>query len=624
MDDLEERILRFCRDDKDKMLIIEGDAGSGKSTLAAMLCFEEKKHSHQIIETAPDGSSPLAISPSLLAGRPLLTIRLRDLEITGNPEFKLGQSILSHLKILNKKELDKQFSRAVFLLDGFDELCMMIEDVCDRENMLSQLCSWLLGDYKLILTSRPKYIHVERLSDAFSFSMISLQHFNPRKREEWLNRYRKLITKDSGAVDEKVAQYILSMDEDSVSNLCDTPMTLYLLIGSKANFELTKNEWALYRHIFTVAVVNTPYAGQLGGSSHPMGSNKSRMLYWITEEIAYKMYCADESPEDQSTIQTEDGQFLVTGKTVTRIIEKLLKDRQFYESAVQAGLKDVNSFDLQRIHALCCYWRSGSTDGPVEFYHNNIRDFFLCEKIRRELNWLYQESGSDEAKTDRMAQRLVNLFKYGKINETVCRFLGAYARDAVSTQQRTEFPLREKEHPLLPTLYQKLLTNGLLYDGLGVNNHGEAIMNILRNTAIVYRNVYEPILEKEEKIHWWNDVMAVNRSGMMRYFFICFVGEIGSRSDLHFANLYRAVMCNADLHSADLTFANLQFADLSWANLREANLREADLQRADLSYADLHGADLRGATSPIGGFLSDSQDEQIAEWKSLEIPGLKF
>lgn len=377
---------------------------------------------------------------------------------------------------------------------------------------------------------------------------------------------------------------------------------------------------------FSDAVVNTPYTEQADDTRpiHPMGAEIGGLLYWITEEIAYQMYCVGETPEEQSTIQTEDGQFLVTGETVEKIINDLFDDEQFCKAAKQANLKKANSFDLQRIHALCCYWCSGTTDGPVEFYHNNIRDFFLCEKIRRELNWLYQESGSDEVKTDRMAQRLVNLFKYGKINETVCRFLGAYACDAVSTQQRTEFPLREKEHPLLPTLYQKLLTNGHLYDGLGVNNHGEAIMNILRSTAIVYRKVYEPILEKEEKIHWWNDVMAVNRSGMMRYFFICFVGEIGSRSDLHFANLYRAVMCNADLHSADLTFANLQFADLSWANLREANLREAHLQRADLSYADLHGADLRGATSPFGGFLSDSQDEQIAEWKSLEIPGLKF
>lgn len=679
IDDLEERIQRFCGDGNDKMLIIEGDAGTGKSTLAAKLCFEERKHSRQILDTVPEGGSPSPSSSGLLAGSPLLTVRLRDLKISGNEEHQLGLSILSHLEIRDKEELKKLFPRAVLLLDGFDELYMKLQTALGKafncENMLNQLCGWLPGGCKLILTSRPKCVNVNRLSKAFSSSVISLEHFSPRKREIWLNQYRNAFPENGDAVDEEVAQYILSIDKGSVSNLCDTPMTLYLLIGSKAKFELTKNEWALYRYIFADAVVNTPYTEQADGTHpiHPMGPDIGGLLYWITEEIAYKMYCAGEAPEDQSTIRTEDGQFLVTGETVRKIINDLLQNEQFRKEAEQAGLNEAKSFDLQRIHALCCYWRSGSTDGPVEFYHNNIRNFFFCEKIRRELNQLYQERGTDEEKTKKMALCLVNLFKYGEINETVCRFLRSFTREAVFRQDEKEFPLLEKRHPLLPWLYQNLLTQGRLFDKLERNDHINSIRNILLNTGLVYHQVYKPILKEGERIHWWNDLKAVNRSLMMKCIFKTYIGEIAfmsdlrgvdlTRADLRWADLSRTDFSGADLRWADLSGADLSGTDLSgtdlrWAYLFKASLHLAHLLKADLSHADLRGADLSGAgllnadllkadlrgadLSGAGlrgadlrgadlyaarlpdGFRSIVQEEQIEHLKSLKIPGLKL
>lgn len=654
MDDLLGRIQRFCGG-QEKMLIIEGDAGSGKSTFAAKLCFEERKHSRQIINPDLDGNIPSPPAPGLLAGRPLLTVRLRDLDDTRNLEQRLGKSILSHLNIQDKKELAKRFPRAVFLLDGFDELCVMLkEQVRDCENMLVQLCGWLPGDCKLILTSRPKYIQVERLHT--TFSRISLQHFSPQKRKTWLDQYRALFQGDSSAVDKKVEQYILSIRKNSVSNLCDTPMALYLLIGSKANFELTKNEWALYNYVFSDAIVNTPYAD----TAHPMGPNMGGLLYRITEEIAYKMYRANGSQGARDgMIPTGDGQFLITDQGVTETIKELLKNPVFQEEAVEAGLTDHETQQriLKRSHALCCYWRSnsGPADGPVEFHHNNIRDFFLCEKIRRTFNDLYQQSGTDEENLKKMTERLVSLFKYGEVNETVCHFLREYARNAVSIQQQNkkEFPLLEKAHSLLPLLYQKLLTDGILYDGLEMKDHVGAIKNILQSTALVYHSVYEPILNAGERIRWWNDVAAVNHSDIINYIFCQLVTKIGYRSDLQKADLHRADLHGADLRGADLSGtdlnrinlhgakmhevhlhgANLYRADLSKtvlirADLKEANLGKAylngaNLEEADLCNAEFRGVDLRGTTLP-DGFCSDNQKKQIGHLKSLNISGLKI
>ena len=712
-DDLANRINRFCSsDDNKKLLIIEGDAGSGKSSLSAMLCHNARENSRKEYEITPGEKFPT----DLLNGRPLLAVRLRDLEATGDLEQYLAKYILQYLLPTveendRKKVLERQFPCAVLLLDGFDELCVRRKEGLNHEEMIEKLCSWLPGGFKIILTSRPKCINVNEMRVS-GFSMISIQHYSAEKRKAWLGKYRTLFAEDSGAVDEKVASYILSVTDDSISNLCDTPLMLYMIIGSKAHYELTQNYWALYHYVFSDALINTPYSGQWepnSGPEHPVGPHSGELLYWITEEIAYKMYSANETQNNGSTFQTEDGQFLLTGEGVKKVIEALLgkedEETPFKTAARRAGWRncdrDTRIFDLQRLHALCCYWRSNAADGPVEFYHNNIRDFFLCEKIRRELNTLYQMNGTDEEKTTAIAKRMIVLFKYGELNDTVLLFFREYARYAADEQkkqqgasptreqeQRDVFFLKEQSHHLLPTLYQKMLTEGSLFDGLEMKDHIRAIRSILRNTAVIYHGIYLSILTEKGKIRWWNDVDAVKRSGMMRYIFPSFVRDIGVRSDmskvvlievnlsgadlslahldgahLNGANLIRAHLnganliganligahlveahlIRADLDEADLRVANLtgahldgahliradlDVADLRAANLNKANLDGAHLFRADLDKADLRGANLTDAdlrnATLPDGFKSDDQDEQIAHLKSLNIPGLKI
>lgn len=64
-------------------------------------------------------------------------------------------------------------------------------------------------------------------------------------------------------------------------------------------------------------------------------------------------------------------------------------------------------------------------------------------------------------------------------------------------------------------------------------------------------------------------------------------------TDLRYANLRDANLCNANLRYADLRYADLQDADLRNANLCNADLRSADLRNADLCNADLWNADLQ-------------------------------
>ncbi len=74
-------------------------------------------------------------------------------------------------------------------------------------------------------------------------------------------------------------------------------------------------------------------------------------------------------------------------------------------------------------------------------------------------------------------------------------------------------------------------------------------------------------------------------------------GNPGVRPDLIRADLFGAILREANLSEADLTGANLRGANLSAAILRGADLRRAELSAAHLRWAHLRGADLSGVLS---------------------------
>lgn len=586
--DLSERLRRFIGEDREKVLIIEGDAGSGKTSLAGRLCRDAMKYSD-----SEDGSLEDAFG-----GRALITVRLRDLRNRlGTQNYELGPAVLAHMNIETKRKLEELFPKQLFVLDGFDELCM-VQDLSSYENMLLDFIKKLPYDCKVILTSRPRYLNANKLHG--SCRIISLQHFSAEKRGEWLDKYKGLFP-DEASVDPEIERYIRSINDENVSNICDTPLTLYLLTGGRVSIEKTKNIWELYRYIFHDAVSDTEYANQMdpeNGGRHPVAWINED-IYRLTQEIALKMHRSSGERIDEGIKITNDGAFLITRQGIE-------------DAAKNLGKSEADTSRLIRSHALCCYWRTENSRDYAEFYHNNIRDFFMCERIFAELNEAYRLRDRDDIKK-RIAVWFIDNFKQGAPNKTILKFLNARAEHAVKNHVRNEFPLRERELRLLPELYEYMLLEGTLYDGLGVKYHLHAIEIALLGAALVYRIIYEPILKDGERVRWWNNVDAVNASGVFRYVLRDIVVRFGSRADLSRADLHGAVLIGADLRGTDL-----RGADLSGADLRGAGLSGADLRGAVLI-----GADLRFAMLP-DGFKSFHQDNQIKHLKSLDIQDLQI
>ena len=359
-----------------------------------------------------------------------------------------------------------------------------------------------------------------------------------------------------------------------------------------------KNEWAVYRQIFYRELSETEYNQIFQDISHRHSIQEYRdLLYRVSEEIAWYLY------------QRDNENLLVPDSEIKRIIGEL-------------DISEGERKTVERCFALCGYWKANTGRGCVEFYHNNIRDFFLCEKLMRELNRAYEDYGDALRDEHRditpFLRRLCELFQYGKLEKTVLFFIrqrAAYADKEPDLCVDTE---REQHHTA--RIFENLLFRGDCYSVcLGQTekeNPVKTVAHILGNTVALYRHIYEPLLNDGEYIRWWTNAEAVNKDGTFHQLATEILEYAGS-SDLHGTNLR-----SADLHGASLEGANLTDANLHGVDLGGKNLRRVDLRSADLYGANLHGADLQGAQMQDADL--QGADLQGADLYGADLQGAKL
>lgn len=608
---LPERLAQFI-EDKTPWLFIEGNAGCGKSSLIGWLNYHISLHDN--------------IANQIFGNRPLVTIRLRDLDKKLISSYKsLVSAILTYMNIETVDELVNVFPHAVMILDGFDELCM-IEGISDYERFIYDVNSRHLNDFKFIVTVRPQYI-----SDGIDIphNLLTLQHFDQEQRCEWLFRYTS--PEFCGQhMDPKVKEYIESIDDWTDSAICDTPMTLYMLAAKETSVEMIKNSWRLYHHIFYEELSETEYNQMFYDPNRNYVHeivNYRDIIYRINEEIAYRMYCS------------KNNKFYLSSDELREIIETLSK------SDVTLRNESIKLM-VERCYALCTYWKERSDDGAVEFYHNNIRDFFLCEKIFRELNIIYKNQHDNRfiEMIDILSQKFCDMFKYNSLDTMVSQFILLRTFNDMESVRR-DFPIIEMEHSLLPELFERMITDGTLYNNLNIKNPIQSIINILTCMAQIYRHIYEPFLHEGKLIKWWNSPEEINNTDLLKYVFSSifkqvpvtfsggFILNMASKSDFSAIDFHGCDLRNIGFQYSNLTETNFSDTILCGCDFSDAMLNKSDFSNSDIHYACLKnakmdgcvltGADLRGTDLPDGS-CSENQNEQIAKMESLNIKGLKI
>lgn len=644
--DLYHFLSEFITNAKEQLLIIEGDAGNGKTTLAKALCWNHQKDT--------------ATAQAVLQGRPLVTVRLRDLKkpLISREEGMLP-AILDYLHIEDAAAFNRRFPGAVLILDGYDELCI-IEGISDTDRLLYRLSLSDFPDCKVIVTSRPNYIHREI---NLSLSIISLRHFDREKRKEWLERFTGPTSCQQEVLGD-LQKYLIEAPEEGA---CDTPLMLYLIASNQVPTEWLNNPWKVYQHIFSKEIIERSYENK----PHP-GFVYADTVYQIAEEIAFSMFC---SPEDAFFLENEE---------ILKIVCRLT-NRSF-----ETEEKDVRQL-VSRSTALCSYWKTAGVRGAVEFYHNNIRDFFLCEKIYRTLNTVYADHHL--ARKEKVSQLIIffrDNFRSRRIAWKACHFIYLRAKHHASeaAHDNPDFPVQEREQDLLPLLFERLLSDRAVMANMDNPPTIAEMANILGSIAQIYRAALDPLLQKDELISWWDDVDTANKCQALLYLFPAIFEDRqppdaawanpGTRGDfaeidLHslsfgkrsfevpglagasfrtarlenadlqycylenvnfqYADLSSAYLVHAELSGAKLQFAELSQADLSHACLRHTDLEGADLHGANLQYTDfrhanlsranLVGAKLEHAVLPDGSH-SAFYAEQKMRLMAMNIPGLKI
>lgn len=589
---------------ENKLLLIEGNAGSGKSSLVSWMGYHYESQDK--------------ISERMFCEKQLVIIRLRELDKTLINGKSLIPALLAYMNLESIDKFAENFPHAVIVLDGFDELCM-IESITNLTQLIEDCMRRIPMDAKIIITTRPEYVN-----DLIGTGCcrILLEHFDKNQRSEWLRRY---ISKRycNQEIDPYVHFYIEQIDEWTTASVCDTPMTLYMIAASGIGKEYLSNCWSLYWQIFSVHITETEYNRMFPNAGHDYAHDVvqySEVLYRITEEIAFEMY------------RNQNNKFYLTREEVDNIIERIDKDGHLH-------LSEQTKVILQKCYALNSFWKERSNDGAVEFYHNNIRDFFLCEKILRDTNQVYNLLRMNKITREQAVETLIvlfsDLFQYDLINSIVNTFV--MYRELFQVDKPDEFATIENKERLLPMLFERMITAN--------SSDIQKQVYILGSIANIYRYAYHSFLKNGELIKWWDNVNIANTSQVLRdYFQSIFLNTpvmdeednpitvasnadfskiILCEKDLRNIGFYKSCLRNAQLRGSKLEGSSLENADLANADLRNADIHYSSLENAKLTDTDLRGSQLHGTELP-DGFCSDNEEEQKAHLIDLKITGLKI
>lgn len=327
---------------RERFFFIEGSAAIGKTSLVSWLCWHYRKKT-------PEGVR-------MFGDRKLVCVRLRELDF--QDDAKAEDVLLNDLGIPDIDAFERRYPDAVVILDGADELSMVSNIPHGSvEEFLLEL-QRKFRSHKFLITTRPKFLEMKKFSSmVYGYRLIVLSHYNAQLRGEWLDRYKAC----GQIVPENTERYIRSLQGMDENGIADTPLALYLLAQCDAESDLLGNQWALFHRIFSEAILKGEYNANFAESAALMDERSGAINYRVVQSIAFRMFCN----------ASEERYYLNNGEIMDAIAE--------------CDLGNLSPERVRETCVLCAYWKNVGNLGALEFYHNNIRDFFLCEYLCRHL-----------------------------------------------------------------------------------------------------------------------------------------------------------------------------------------------------------------------------------------------
>lgn len=575
------------------VLFIEGQAAVGKSSLIAWLCWHYSKKDKSVID--------------LLGNRQLITIKLRDIsrKPANQGVLNLQSPFLQFYAYLVKEDeytlsqtpklqdtLKKVFANTILILEGFDELCMVESLFEDGKSTYFQNLSNELTrmdcECKVIITTRHSYLRVEKLD--FPKAHLSICPFSEEKRKSWLEKYESKC-----AVDKGIKNILLRNDIQLLNGIIDSPLTLYMIVSKNVHISEVSNLWDIYHQIFAEEVYKRHYEK---GAPHDINLHRD-LLYQLTAEIAIAV------SEEQHLCTTVDK--LLEIQNIRKILDALHGLDESHNPDYQI-IKNI----LEECFGLASYFKisekmdiDGQSKCAVEFYHNNIKDYFCCEYIWINLERIYSNVPSDMFAMEKwFISNFQKMFQYSIFlkdsSEGECsmaiRFLDSKVRHLKDNGIQTNFICQEMKKHYLQHFMGKMLQTGILYKYTysGDENILSMMACIYAAVLSVYHTIYLPYLTDNEKIaiaeeSVKNDISAsliyrhlfmvanVKNQTHIKFDGIMFSGIAFGRHDFRFSSFKQCLMIGCDFENADLRGADFSSASLARANFSLAIIDETTI-----------------------------------------------
>lgn len=578
-----------------RILFIEGDAAIGKTSLISFLCY----HFLQDDE----------IRKAVFLNCDLVCIRLRELDFTGK---KVGDVLLQYLGLDSIETFKAQYMNCVIILDGADEMRMLEGTSGIKIEEIISAIRKIFSDNKIVITSRPHFIDIKSFENRnFGYESMELLHFDREMRKQWLDNYQKC----NENIPETTKEYILTIDNKSAAGVADTPLALYLLVACNMRDELQGNTWALYHEIFKNSIINTDYNENFDDSlEHPIKEIEN-ILYRIVCGIAFKMF--------QNIMQER---YYITSNELKEVMTaSKIKTEQF----------EV----IGRCCVLCAYWKNYGNIGALEFYHNNIRDYFLAEYIYEYIDdWFTQNSYVNDEK---FVESICSVLSYGYIYGTTWEqtFMFLYNKLHFIKKEKENHVVVKAELDTFKNIFSKIL-NGMksvwMYDfpENSYQHRKNTIINLLL-LARIYQEGYGTSKldgpnrfwnsEKEKNqiarsslLTDWAEMLSAKIKLVDRWVTIvqnCILDQMNFQKKwIEDANLDNSSFCNTNFTNTTLQNVSLKNANLTGAVFANAMLDSVDFTNAILEDVVFDHATLLNCVFEGTKFMSGSFEKtQITE-----------
>ena len=614
---------------KDRLMFIDGDAAIGKTSLISWLCYHYREFDE--------------IGKAVFLNTQLVCVRLRDVSLSKDGAAE--DCILKYLSFESMNAFDQQYRNALIVLEGADELGIVngIESSAIENFILNVRHAF--SNHKIVITSRPKFIDMSCFlgsTQIFSCRHYSLNHFSSSKRAEWISKYED-GEKCGQTIPFNTKQYLSELNDDEAAGVADTPLALYLLASCDMTESLKNNKWALYHEIFYEAIRNTPYNEAFHSSGMPLkhkalqAGEFAEAVYATVGEIANRMF-----------VNFKKERFYIFSSELDDIISNA------YSSSKQERINAI-----RKCCVLCAYWKKNSNKGALEFYHNNIRAFFMCE-------YIYHKFCDIElfplslASIQRFIKLTCEIFQYGIIArttwaQTFCFLYHRlhYKNDDPSTS--TYLPSRREAEEAFSKILYEMVNGAVLWNHSFYGFPYESAKTVFFNSALFLRIWLSPAVpdqltsfsDNEFQSFWRNselfkdwiklfsDTIEVSKDkriafgSQMKYQNMIFDSSCLAWACFHASTFMQSTFKGADLRKADFTNCHLENVDFSEAYLSGANFNGSVIVGVNFSSAELSCASFESATIISSTFPQKSASLAGAMFthaiiKSMNWRGLKF